>query len=40
MELALKAPFDGTVAEVDVVAGDQVDLGARLFLVTHQRTRA
>jgi 3-methylcrotonyl-CoA carboxylase alpha subunit/acetyl-CoA/propionyl-CoA carboxylase biotin carboxyl carrier protein len=38
MELALKAPFDGTVAEVDVKAGDQVDLGARLFLVTPEET--
>ncbi len=34
MELALKAPFDGTVAEVDVKPGDQVELGSRLFLVS------
>ena len=33
MELGLKAPFDGTVAAVDVVTGEQVALGARLFLV-------
>ncbi|MEJ7630115.1 MAG: biotin carboxylase N-terminal domain-containing protein [Nocardioidaceae bacterium] len=34
MELALKAPFAGIVTEVDVVAGEPVDLGARLFVVT------
>ena len=33
MELTLKAPFAGTVTAVDVAAGDQVALGARLFLV-------
>jgi 3-methylcrotonyl-CoA carboxylase alpha subunit/acetyl-CoA/propionyl-CoA carboxylase biotin carboxyl carrier protein len=33
MELSLKAPFDGTVAAVDAKAGEQVALGARLFLV-------
>ena len=33
MELSLKAPFAGTVAAVDVAAGEQVALGARLFLV-------
>ena len=33
MELALKAPFAGTVAAVDAAAGDQVRLGDRLFLV-------
>ncbi len=33
MELALKAPFAGTVTEVGAGVGDQVALGARLFLV-------
>jgi 3-methylcrotonyl-CoA carboxylase alpha subunit/acetyl-CoA/propionyl-CoA carboxylase biotin carboxyl carrier protein len=33
MELALKAPFDGTVTEVGAGTGDQVALGARLFVV-------
>ncbi len=33
MELSLTAPFAGTLAAVDVVAGEQVALGARLFLV-------
>jgi len=33
MELSLKAPFEGTVAAVDVVTGEQVALGARLFVV-------
>ena len=33
MELSLKAPFAGTVTAVDASAGDQVALGARLFLV-------
>jgi biotin carboxyl carrier protein len=33
MELSLKAPFAGTVAEVGVAAGEQVRLGARLFVV-------
>ncbi|MBB6627861.1 ATP-grasp domain-containing protein [Nocardioides sp. KIGAM211] len=33
MELSLKAPFAGTVGAVDVATGDQVALGARLFLV-------
>ena len=33
MELAFKAPFAGTVAAVDAAAGDQIALGARLFLV-------
>ncbi len=33
MELSLKAPFAGTVAAVDAATGDQVALGARLFLV-------
>jgi 3-methylcrotonyl-CoA carboxylase alpha subunit/acetyl-CoA/propionyl-CoA carboxylase biotin carboxyl carrier protein len=33
MEVSLRAPFDGVVAAVDVVTGEQVALGARLFLV-------
>ncbi|MFL6002325.1 MAG: biotin carboxylase N-terminal domain-containing protein [Nocardioides sp.] len=33
MELALTAPFAGTIAAVDAKAGEQVALGARLFLV-------
>jgi acetyl-CoA/propionyl-CoA carboxylase, biotin carboxylase, biotin carboxyl carrier protein len=33
MELALKSPFTGTVTAVDATAGEQVTLGARLFLV-------
>ncbi len=33
MELSLKAPFDGTVSQVGATAGDQVALGARLFVV-------
>jgi biotin carboxyl carrier protein len=33
MELALKAPFDGTVASVGAAAGEQVRLGAPLFVV-------
>ena len=33
MELALKAPFAGTVAEVDAVVGKQVALGAVLFVI-------
>jgi acetyl-CoA/propionyl-CoA carboxylase, biotin carboxylase, biotin carboxyl carrier protein len=34
MEHALRAPFDGVVAEVSVVAGAQVDLGATLAVIT------
>jgi len=34
MELSLSAPFDGTVTEVAARAGDQVPLGAPLFVVT------
>jgi biotin carboxyl carrier protein len=34
MELSLTAPFDGSVAEVNVKQGDRVELGARLFLVS------
>jgi acetyl/propionyl-CoA carboxylase alpha subunit len=33
MELSLSAPFAGTVTAVDVVAGQQVALGATLFVV-------
>ena len=33
MELTLKAPFAGTVTEVDAVVGQQVGLGDRLFVV-------
>ena len=39
MELSLKAPFAGTVTAVDVAAGEQVALGARLFLVEPARRR-
>ena len=37
MELALKAPFAGTVTEVGVSAGQQVALGATLIVVAGQR---
>jgi acetyl-CoA/propionyl-CoA carboxylase, biotin carboxylase, biotin carboxyl carrier protein len=33
MELSLKAPFTGTVTAVEAIAGQQVALGATLFLV-------
>ncbi len=33
MELSLTAPFAGTVATVDAATGDQVALGATLFVV-------
>ena len=33
MELALKAPFDGTVTQVGATAGEQVAMGAVLFVV-------
>jgi 3-methylcrotonyl-CoA carboxylase alpha subunit/acetyl-CoA/propionyl-CoA carboxylase biotin carboxyl carrier protein len=33
MEIALHAPFDGTVAELDAAEGDQVPLGRTLFRV-------
>ena len=33
MELALKAPFDGAVTQVGAKAGEQVAMGAVLFLV-------
>ena len=36
MELALKAPFAGTVTTVGARAGDQVPLGATLFVVEHE----
>jgi acetyl-CoA/propionyl-CoA carboxylase, biotin carboxylase, biotin carboxyl carrier protein len=35
MELALTAPFDGTVTTVGVEPGQQVSLGATLFVVTE-----
>ena len=34
MELALKAPYAGTVARVGAAAGDQVPLGHLLFEVS------
>ena len=34
MELSLTAPFAGTVATVGAAAGDQVALGATLFVVS------
>jgi acetyl-CoA/propionyl-CoA carboxylase, biotin carboxylase, biotin carboxyl carrier protein len=33
MELALTAPLDGTVTSVGAAAGEQVALGATLFVV-------
>ncbi len=36
MELALKAPFAGTVTTVGAGPGDQVALGATLFVVTPE----
>ena len=36
MELALKAPFAGTVTDVAAAAGDQVSLGHRLFVVEKE----
>jgi acetyl-CoA/propionyl-CoA carboxylase biotin carboxyl carrier protein len=33
MELALKAPFDGVVTSVSAIVGEQVELGATLFVV-------
>jgi len=33
MEHRMTAPFDGTVAEVRVTAGDQVDNGAVLMVI-------
>jgi multidrug resistance efflux pump len=37
MELALKAPFDGVVAAVGARVGEQVAMGAELFLVEATR---
>ena len=36
MEIALQAPFDGTVAELDAAEGDQVPLGRALFRVVAE----
>jgi biotin carboxyl carrier protein len=36
MELALKAPFAGTVTTVGAAAGDLVKLGATLFVVEQE----
>jgi 3-methylcrotonyl-CoA carboxylase alpha subunit/acetyl-CoA/propionyl-CoA carboxylase biotin carboxyl carrier protein len=36
MELSLKAPFAGTVSCVDGAVGEQVPLGATLFVVAHE----
>jgi len=36
MELALKAPFAGTVTAVDAAVGDQVSLGHQLFAVEKE----
>jgi biotin carboxyl carrier protein len=33
MEIALQAPFDGTLAELDAAEGDQVALGRPLYRV-------
>ena len=33
MELSLRAPFAGTVTSVEAAVGDQVALGAALFVV-------
>jgi 3-methylcrotonyl-CoA carboxylase alpha subunit/acetyl-CoA/propionyl-CoA carboxylase biotin carboxyl carrier protein len=38
MELSLKAPFAGTVTVVDAVVGEQVALGATLFVVSTGST--
>ncbi|MGH3481707.1 MAG: biotin carboxylase N-terminal domain-containing protein [Nocardioidaceae bacterium] len=40
MELALKAPHDGMVTSVEAIAGQQVDLGATLFVVATPETPA
>jgi multidrug resistance efflux pump len=39
MEVALKAPVDGTVSTVGVTVGEQVPLGATLFVVTPATPR-
>jgi biotin carboxyl carrier protein len=36
MELALKAPFAGTVTAVGATIGEQVALGATLFVVEKE----
>ena len=36
MELALKAPFAGTVTEVGAAVGDQVPIGLTLFVVVAE----
>ncbi|MBO0842807.1 MAG: acetyl-CoA carboxylase biotin carboxyl carrier protein subunit, partial [Nocardioides sp.] len=36
MELALKAPYAGTVAKVGAAVGHQVPLGAELFVITAE----
>jgi 3-methylcrotonyl-CoA carboxylase alpha subunit/acetyl-CoA/propionyl-CoA carboxylase biotin carboxyl carrier protein len=36
MELALKAPFAGTVAAVDAAVGGQVSLGHQLFVIEKE----
>ena len=36
MELALKAPFAGTVTAVDAAVGEQVSLGHQLFAVEKE----
>ena len=38
MELTLRAPFAGAVTEVGAAAGDQVALGATLFVVAPDET--
>lgn len=40
MEVPLSAPFDGIVASVQVEAGSQVALGARLLEVAMNEPRA
>jgi biotin carboxyl carrier protein len=40
MELALKAPFPGTVASVAVVAGAQVDIGVELLRIVASDVEA
>ena len=39
MELSLKAPLAGTVTQVGVATGDQVALGATLFVVDRSVVR-
>jgi acetyl-CoA/propionyl-CoA carboxylase, biotin carboxylase, biotin carboxyl carrier protein len=40
MELALKAPYDGTVTAVAAAAGDQVGMGHELFVVQDEEGTA